>query len=659
MYLHPGVYIEEIPSGSRPIEAASTSTALIIGYATKGPLNTPTLLFSFDQYASQFGGIVDFHGSSVGQTVDYMGHTVRAFFNNGGGKAYIVRLAGAGSAPAKAKLIVPLGSAASVNDIDKYLSIQAANPGVWANGLEFRAVQTQPNPLRYSVSVGRTDSQGNFVPSEAFADVSLDPADAKEFVATNVNGTSAQIKIEPVTLSSIPAGDKTKYMIGSLTSGDLSGLKNSDFSALDTKSFDVTINPGNPAAKTAVVVLAVPTSLADIAAQIESDVRNGAVADDDSRKLFTCKVEKGKLVLRSGIPDATASVAVAVPAADATKDARPALKLDGAGGAVAQTGAQAFLATFSNTSSATLAGGADGGLPASADYEALLPQLRKLRDISIMLVPGQTWSAANVAGKGIIDVFKGHAEQMKNRMLIIDPAEGLTFTSSLSFLNEGFPTSTYTATYYPWLEVANPYYHAELRPDRARTVFVPPSGFAAGLWAKTDGRRGVWKAPAGLQSGLTGAANTKLKIGDDEQDQLNPVGVNCYRRIISDIVVWGSRTLATKSDPEWRYIPVRRTAMMLEESIYQGIQWAVFEPNDHRLWSSLRLNIGGFMGTLFRAGAFQGEKASDAYFVRCGLGDTMTQAEIDAGQVIVLVGFAPLKPAEFVIVRIQQIVGKQ
>jgi phage tail sheath protein FI len=124
-------------------------------------------------------------------------------------------------------------------------------------------------------------------------------------------------------------------------------------------------------------------------------------------------------------------------------------------------------------------------------------------------------------------------------------------------------------------------------------------------------------------------------------------------------VIWGARTLATKADPEWRYVPVRRTAIMIEQSIYNGIQWAVFEPNDHRLWSALRGNIGGFMNSLFRVGAFQGEKASDAYFVRCGLGDTMTQTDIDAGQVIVIVGFAPLKPAEFVIVRIQQKVNQQ
>ena len=110
---------------------------------------------------------------------------------------------------------------------------------------------------------------------------------------------------------------------------------------------------------------------------------------------------------------------------------------------------------------------------------------------------------------------------------------------------------------------------------------------------------------------------------------------------------------------KWRYVPVRRTAIMIEQSIFNGIQWAVFEPNDHRLWSALRANIGNFMNGLFRVGAFQGEKASDAYFVRCGKGDTMTQGEIDAGQVIVVVGFAPLKPAEFVIVRIQQKVDQQ
>jgi len=224
----------------------------------------------------------------------------------------------------------------------------------------------------------------------------------------------------------------------------------------------------------------------------------------------------------------------------------------------------------------------------------------------------------------------------------------------------GLPTSTYTTLYYPWVDVANPFFNEDTNPNAARTLTIAPSAFAAGMWAKIDGKRGVWKAPAGVEAQLNGVARLEFDVEDLEQDQLNPLGVNCYRKLPNfGAVIWGSRTLATKSDPEWRYIPVRRTAIFIEQSIYGGIQWAVFEPNDYPLWGALRGNIGSFMDGLFRAGAFQGAKADDAYFVRCGLGDTMTQGDIDRGQVIVIVGFAPLKPAEFVIVRIQQKVGQQ
>jgi phage tail sheath protein FI len=222
------------------------------------------------------------------------------------------------------------------------------------------------------------------------------------------------------------------------------------------------------------------------------------------------------------------------------------------------------------------------------------------------------------------------------------------------------PTQTYCALYYPWAKVSNPFYNADTNPGAERTVLVAPSAFAAGMWAKTDGRRGVWKAPAGVETGLLGVAGLEWTVEDAEQDFLNPLGVNALRKRPGyGTVIWGTRTLSTKSNPEWRYVPVRRTAIFIEQIIFNGIQWAVFEPNDHRLWSSLRANIESFMNGLFRAGAFQGEKSGDAYFVRCGLGSTMTQDDIDRGQVIVLIGFAPVKPAEFVIVRIQQKVGQQ
>ena len=517
MYQQPGVYLEEVPSSSRPIEAAGTSTALIVGYAVQGPIAEPVFITSFDQYTKQFGGINDFHRQTP--SVDLMGHGVKAFFDNGGSKAYVVRLSGTTSATAEA--VFPT------------FKLISAKPGVLANYLRvgYTALPAAPAttppttptpPTLYNVRVFYLAADNTEQVWETYRGVSFIPTDGALFLGNQINDKSSLLRCEVITPTPTP------------------------------------------------------------------------------------------------IPSLSAS-----PIA--------------------------------------FAGGINPSFPTQADYEnsALHTALRKFRDISIVYLPCIAWLGSEAAAKASIQAFQSHAEIMKNRMLIIDPDSKLKFVAAASFTDEGFPTSTYTCSYYPWVQVANPHYHPELRSDRKQVVDVPPSGYAAGLWARTDSRRGVWKAPAGLQASLLGISRPVVKIGDDEQDQLNPLGVNCLRNIISDTVIWGTRTLATKTDPEWRYIPVRRTAMMIEESIYQGIQWAVFEPNDHRLWGSLRLNIENFMMGLFRAGAFQGEKASDGFFVRCGLGDTMTQADIDVGQVIVLVGFAPVKPAEFVIVRLQQIVGKQ
>jgi hypothetical protein len=306
-----------------------------------------------------------------------------------------------------------------------------------------------------------------------------------------------------------------------------------------------------------------------------------------------------------------------------------------------------------------LAGGTENPATANDFTDFYDSTLRKVRDVSIILVPGEHW-ADDGSGNPIISATLAHCLKMKSRVVIIDPPPGLELDQAATVTGLSLPSSTYSVLYYPWVKVANPFYNAEMNPTADKTVDVAPSSFAAGMWSRIDAKRGVWKAPAGMEAGLIGAAGLKYIIEDGEQDQLNPLGVNCFRNMPGGgRVIWGARTLATKADPEWRYVPVRRTAIMIEQSIYNGIQWAVFEPNDHRLWSALRGNIGGFMNSLFRVGAFQGEKASDAYFVRCGLGDTMTQTDIDAGQVIVIVGFAPLKPAEFVIVRIQQKVNQQ
>ena len=181
----------------------------------------------------------------------------------------------------------------------------------------------------------------------------------------------------------------------------------------------------------------------------------------------------------------------------------------------------------------------------------------------------------------------------------------------------------------------------------------------AGIFARTDTRRGVWKAPAGLEANLIGVPELSVGLTDDENGELNPKGINCLRAFpTGGRVVWGSRTLRGDDGlaDEYKYIPVRRTALYIEESLYRGTQWAVFEPNDEPLWAQLRLNIGAFMNNLFRQGAFQGKTSREAYFVKCDK-ETTTQNDIDLGIVNIHVGFAPLKPAEFVVLKIQQIAG--
>jgi Bacteriophage tail sheath protein len=280
--------------------------------------------------------------------------------------------------------------------------------------------------------------------------------------------------------------------------------------------------------------------------------------------------------------------------------------------------------------------------------------LEKIQDINIVVVPGEYWPSDGL-GNPIIRTTLSHCEKMKNRIVIIDPPPDFELGQAGALNKLALPASSYSVLYYPWVKVVNPFYNTRTNSYAGKTVAIGPSSFAAGIWCRTDRNRGVWKAPAGMEAMLVGAAGLNYKIGHREQDELNPFGVNCIKPIPRGRhVIWGARTLASNVDPQWRYISIRRTAMMIEQSIYKGIRWAVFEPSDHHLWSALRLSVGIFLNDLFRAGAFQGAKPSDAYFVRCGLNDTMTPADIAAGHLILIVGVAMLKPSEFTIFRIQQ-----
>jgi hypothetical protein len=254
--------------------------------------------------------------------------------------------------------------------------------------------------------------------------------------------------------------------------------------------------------------------------------------------------------------------------------------------------------------------------------------------------------------------------QERRAMLVVDPPAAWTANPSTAISTAqsgvnalrtlvGNDDAINATAYFPRLRIADPL-------NENRLADFAPSGAIAGIVARTDAQRGVWKAPAGLEASFSGVRELTYKMTDNENGLLNPLGLNCLRTFpVAGSLVWGARTLAGADQlaSQWKYLPVRRLALFIEESLYRGTQWVVFEPNDEPLWAQIRLNVGAFMQNLFRQGAFQGRTPREAYFVKCDK-ETTTQNDINLGIVNILVGFAPLKPAEFVIIKIQQMAGQ-
>nr|WP_321465802.1 phage tail sheath C-terminal domain-containing protein [uncultured Desulfobulbus sp.] len=619
-YLHPGVYIEEIPSGAKPIEGVSTSVAALIGYATQGAIATPTLVHSWDEYKAEFG--------EIQSETDTLALAAFYFFLNGGRDAYIGRLAKDTQAATLAAGTILGRGAASAADV---LKVSARNQGKSGNSLKVRA-EAATDGYRFSLQVQSGDELVEF-----FAGLSMDPSDAS-YALAQVNSNSKYIRL------ALPLGLNGYFKQATSVSGDLSGISWASVVA----GMTLTLNIDNLGART--ITLGAPEDGSYDGTKVAAEIQQQVLALGPDYVGFTCGFASDALTLTSGKGAASSMVAVR-PGALATT-----LKLGATLGTEKHGSEDVVPVTMA--SAVGLTNGDDGVAPGLEDYNDFFAQLKKVRDVNIVLLPGQ-YLPADGMGNPIIDAAESHCIAMGSRMLLVDPPPGTELDQGGKVSDLQPPSSTYSVLYYPWVKVKNPLYNQVTNATAPTTITLAPSAFAAGIWARTDGTRGVWKAPAGVEASVSGVAALEYVVEDGDQDQLNPMGVNCLRKMPGyGHVVWGTRTLATKSNPEWRYVPVRRTALYIESSIRNGIQWAVFEPNDHRLWSSLRANIGAFMDGMFRAGAFQGQKASDAYFVRCGLGDTMTQDDVDRGQVIAVVGFAPLKPAEFVIVRIQQKVGQ-
>jgi hypothetical protein len=305
------------------------------------------------------------------------------------------------------------------------------------------------------------------------------------------------------------------------------------------------------------------------------------------------------------------------------------------------------LADAAAASPVAVTGGSDGTATPTPDvFGTALDSLLALEDISIVAAPGSS-SFAGTNPAAINQALIGHAEARRAyRIAVLDTPPNLDIAGVRAL--KGMIDSKYAALYFPWVRISNP--GAALNPLAPREIDVPPSGAVCGIYARNDVQRGVWKAPA--NETVTGAIGLQRDVRFGEQEVLNPLGINCIRALPNrGIRVWGARTLS--SDPEWKYVNIRRYFLYLEASIDRGTQWAVFEPNGEALWANVRNTVSDYLYNEWVSGALLGTKPEEAFFVHCDR-STMTQNDLDNGRLICLVGVAAIKPAEFVIFRIGQ-----
>jgi uncharacterized protein len=283
------------------------------------------------------------------------------------------------------------------------------------------------------------------------------------------------------------------------------------------------------------------------------------------------------------------------------------------------------------------------------DVQPVLDRFEAVDEIALVAAPGLTGGSTDQA-EAIRAAIVAHCEvRTQDRFAIFDSPRDLT-DDDLTRLSPGgddVPSnSTYAGYYFPWVQVFDP--------GLRRSIFVPPSGHVAGVYARVDTQRGVHKAPA--NEVVQGAIGLRYAVSRAQQEGMNPHGVNVIRDLNGNIRIWGARTIGGDDNGEWRYIPIRRLFLFLRESIDQGTQWTVFEPNTPSLWAKITLNVGAFLTNVWRDGALAGATPAEAFYVKCDA-ETNPPEVRDAGRVVTEIGVAVIKPAEFIIFRISQWAG--
>jgi phage tail sheath protein FI len=526
--LTPGVYVDEVPSTSKPIEGVSTSVAAFVGRAPFGPINVPIEITNWTKFVDTFGNPYNRKAGPFMKGA-YLAHAVDGFFRNGGTSCYVVRV-GEGSAPGAPQLA---------------LKADEGDP-------PFRVIAREKVPEPVTVKI--------------------EPAESPN-PAANGNGGPVGYK---VTITAGPPKD-----------------------AEDDEEPIVEVFPKEDAAKDEANPLTISAGKDYLVTKINRESR-------------LIKIEEtGPSLLAKRSPLKTEEYTLQT-STDLVK-----LDVDTIDGDIAERSGVAGLAAVDDVTMVCV----PDIMSIEGDEEE---KEKQVKDLQSKLVQ--------------------HAENAQDRMVILDPPPGKNAQQVRDWRSEFLGASKFATLYYPWIEVMDP---VDDQP-----VMVPPCGHIAGVWARTDGTRGVHKAPA--NEALMGVTGLAYQVTKDEQAKLNPEGINCIRAFPGrGIRVWGARTMSTREDPEWRYINVRRLFNFISESIMDGTQWAVFEPNDATLWTQLRVSASNFLTRVWRDGALFGATPAEAFYVKCDE-ETNPPDLVEAGQVTIEIGIAPVKPAEFVVFRISQ-----
>jgi phage tail sheath protein FI len=689
-YLSPGIYVEEIDAGPKPIEGVSTSTAGAVGVTVRGATTgrpdtlegKPELVTSFPEFVRKFGGYVSEPDpalvnqwaldSTEGGRWWQFPLAVKGFFDNGGQRLYVKRVFSSTATHATATfaqgVISEITQDASATEktlrVRHLIGIaEGTNVTLYVNGLPSGAFQVTKysgsgtlelnNAIGQDVKGGRDFIESTIDPRQvvlAPAAGAPDPTlkvEAKshgdwggnETSETGIKaGTGLTVRVRPMvgaTLRIIAAaspGDQTikvwnasqlyKRAIIELDNGTQKDVLTVDSVNGDVVKLSAVLTHALKAEDRLRVIEAEVTAryLQNHVIETEETFPNLHLINDGSLSYLVTQVnERSSLINLTAGEGFVADTLQDFPSVPPAAPPEPAkFWMDLKGGADNLTGLTVddFV-------------GVDGGSGNRTGIQAF----EDIDEISICLAPG-IWSST--VHSGLIQ----HCELLRDRFAILDPQDGLSIEEIRTF-REVIDTK-YAALYYPWLEVRDP--------SVKRNVYVAPSGHMAGIYARVDVERGVHKAPA--NEVIRGITKISQDVSKREQDLLNPRNINALRFFPGrGNRVWGARTLS--SDSAWKYINVRRLFIFVEESIDEGTQFVVFEPNDEPLWARVRQTITNFLTTVWRSGALQGTKPDEAFFVKCDR-STMTQDDIDNGRLICVIGIAPVKPAEFVIFRIQQ-----